>query len=67
VKDRVQAETDFRVNLKNEVNIEAILRELGAMRQETQKRLDVLERHARADRIKAEIPIKKPGGPLTPS
>lgn len=66
-KDRAQADTDYRVNLKNEVNIENLLREMGAMRGEVQKRLEALERHARADRIKAEIPIKKPGGPLTRS
>jgi uncharacterized membrane protein len=33
-KDRVRAETDFRVNLKNEVNIETLLRELGEFRAE---------------------------------
>lgn len=33
-KDRAQAEADFNVNLKNEVNIETILRELGEFRQE---------------------------------
>ena len=67
LKDRAQAETDFRVNLKNEVGIERILREVAALRQETQKRLEVLERQARAERVKAEVPIKKPGGPLGPS
>jgi uncharacterized membrane protein len=67
LKDRAQAETDFRVNLKNEVGIEGIIRDLGAFRAETAKRLDVLERHARADRVRTEIPAKKPGGPLGPS
>ncbi|HEX4450693.1 MAG TPA: DUF1003 domain-containing protein [Kofleriaceae bacterium] len=43
-KDRAQAETDFAVNLKNEVNIETLLRELGEMRSETNARLDRLER-----------------------
>ena len=52
MKDRATAETDFRVNLKNEVGIETLLREVGALR---------------ADRVRAEIPIKKPGGPLGPS
>ncbi len=66
-KDRAQAETDFRVNLKNEVGIEGIIRDLGAFRAETAKRLDVLERHARADRVRTEVPAKKPGGPLGPS
>lgn len=66
-KDRATAETDFRVNLKNEVGIETLVRELGAMRAETNKRFEVLERSLRGDRIRAEIPIKKPGGPLGPS
>ena len=37
-KDRAQAETDFQVNLKNEVNIETLLRELGEMRAEMNAR-----------------------------
>ena len=64
MKDRAQAETDFRVNLKNEVGIELLVRELGAFRAETTKRLDVLERGVRADRVRAEVPAKGPGGPL---
>ena len=66
-KDRATAETDFRVNLKNEVGIETLLREVGAMRAETNKRFEVIERTMRGDRIRQEIPIKKPGGPLGPS
>jgi len=66
LKDRAQAETDFRVNLKNEVGIETLIRELGAFRVETGKRLDVLERSARTERIRHEVPAKKPGGPLEP-
>ena len=34
LKDRAQAETDYKVNLKNEVNIETILRELAELRAE---------------------------------
>src|SRR5678815_78723 len=34
LKDRARADTDFKVNLKNEVNIETILRELGEFRAE---------------------------------
>jgi uncharacterized membrane protein len=64
VKDRAQAETDFRVNLKNEVGIETLIREVGAFRAETNKRLEVLERGIRNDRVRAEVPVKKPGGPL---
>jgi uncharacterized membrane protein len=64
LKDRAQAETDFRVNLKNEVGIESLLRELGVFRAETTKRLEVLERGMRAERVRAEVPAKVPGGPL---
>ena len=64
VKDRAQAETDFRVNLKNEIGIERLLAELGAFRAETNKRLETVERGMRADRVRAEIPAKTPGGPL---
>jgi uncharacterized membrane protein len=67
MKDRATAETDFRVNLKNEVGIEAIQREVSAMRAEQNKRLEVLERMLRSERVRHEIPIKKPGGPLGPS
>jgi CRP/FNR family transcriptional regulator, cyclic AMP receptor protein len=67
MKDRATAETDFRVNLKNEVGIESLLREMGALRAETNKRFEVMERMMRSDRVRAEIPIKKPGGPLGPS
>ncbi len=67
VKDRAQAETDFRVNLKNEVGIETLLREVGALRAETNKRFEVIERMMRTDRVRAEVPAKKPGGPLGPS
>jgi uncharacterized membrane protein len=67
MKDRATAETDFRVNLKNEVGIESLIRELGAMRAETNKRLEVVERMLRSERIRAEVPLKKPGGPLGPS
>jgi len=44
VKDRATAETDFKVNLKNEVNIETILRELGELRAEANERLEALEK-----------------------
>lgn len=63
-KDRAKADADFRVNLKNEIGIEKMLAELGAMRAETNKRLEVLERAARADRVRIEVPAKTPGGPL---
>jgi CRP/FNR family transcriptional regulator, cyclic AMP receptor protein len=64
LKDRAQAENDYRVNLKNELNIEKALSELSAFRAETQKRLDVIERAQRAERVRAEVPLKTPGGPL---
>jgi len=46
LKDRAQADTDFRVNLKNEVGIEALLREVASFRGETNHRLQALERLA---------------------
>jgi uncharacterized membrane protein len=64
MKDRAQAETDFRVNLKNELGIEILQRELAAFRAETTKRMEVLERMGRAERVRAEVPAKMPGGPL---
>lgn len=67
MKDRATAETDFRVNLKNEVGIESLLREVSAMHAETSKRFEIIERMLRSDRVRAEIPKKKPGGPLGPS
>ena len=54
------------MNLKNEVGIEKMLAELGALRAETDKRLEVLERGQRADRVRTEVPVKTPGGPLAP-
>ncbi|MEP7050806.1 MAG: DUF1003 domain-containing protein [Pseudomonadota bacterium] len=43
LKDRARSDTDFKVNIKNEVNIETILRELGEFRAETNTRLEQLE------------------------
>jgi uncharacterized membrane protein len=43
LKERAQAATDFKVNLKNEVNIETIVRELGEFRSEINSRLETLE------------------------
>lgn len=63
LKDRAQAETDFRVNLKNEVGIESLLHEVSAMRAETTKRLDVLERVLLTERARAEVRPKTSGGP----
>jgi CRP/FNR family transcriptional regulator, cyclic AMP receptor protein len=64
LKDRAQAETDFRVNLKNEVNIESIKAELSAFRAETHKRLEGIERGQRAERLRSEIPSKAKSGAL---
>lgn len=36
LKDRARAETDYKVNLKNEVNIETLMRELAELRNEVQ-------------------------------
>jgi uncharacterized membrane protein len=38
IKDRARSETDFKVNLKNELNIETLLLELRALRSETAAR-----------------------------
>src|SRR5205823_4655286 len=43
-KDRAQATTDFRVNLKNEVGIEGLGRELAAFRKELEERMVEIER-----------------------
>ena len=63
LKDRAQAETDFRVNLKNEIGIEKLIMELGAFRAEANKRLEIVERGVRNERVRAEVPAKTPGGP----
>jgi uncharacterized membrane protein len=54
LKDRARAETDYKVNLKNEVNIETILRELGEFRAEANSRLLVLER------AQGGVPLTRP-------
>jgi len=43
LKDRARADTDFKVNLKNEVNIETLLRELSEFRNEMDDRMDRLD------------------------
>ena len=40
LKDRARAETDFKVNLKNEVNIETLIRELSEFRAEVSEKLE---------------------------
>ncbi len=49
LKDRARADTDFKVNLKNEVNIETLLRELSEFREEARERSDAAERRGRHD------------------
>jgi CRP/FNR family transcriptional regulator, cyclic AMP receptor protein len=44
LKDRARADTDFKVNLKNEVNIETLLRELSEFRAEAKERSDTARR-----------------------
>jgi CRP/FNR family cyclic AMP-dependent transcriptional regulator len=46
LKDRLQAETDFRVNLKNEVNIERLLHEMSQLSSQLSER----SRHHEPDR-----------------
>ncbi len=43
IRDRIRSEADYRVNLKNEVNIEMILKEHQLFRHETTDRLQILE------------------------
>ena len=42
-KERAKAEMDFAVNLKNEVNIQTLVRELGEFRLETMQRVELIE------------------------
>jgi uncharacterized membrane protein len=42
-KDRAKSEMDFAVNLKNEVNIQTLVRELGEFRIETMQRVQRME------------------------
>ncbi len=55
-KDRARADTDYKVNLKNEVNIETLLRELSEFRAEAKAAADlhtdrVTELHGRVRRL----------------
>jgi CRP/FNR family transcriptional regulator, cyclic AMP receptor protein len=53
LKDRMQAKVDYEVNLKNEVNIETLLRELGEMRLEVSDRLDYLEFQVKRNQLRS--------------
>jgi CRP/FNR family cyclic AMP-dependent transcriptional regulator len=55
LKDRATAETDFKVNLKNELNIETLLREMGEFRAEANVRLSRLESSAGLEPDQAAI------------
>jgi CRP/FNR family transcriptional regulator, cyclic AMP receptor protein len=65
-KDRAQAETDYRVNLKNEVNIENIQAALTAFRAETESRLDAMGRMVQAVRAAREVAPRRGEPPLAP-
>lgn len=43
LKDRTHARIDYEINLKNEVNIETLLRELGEFRLESTQQLRIIE------------------------
>src|SRR5438128_10079864 len=58
-KDRAQATTDFRVNLKNEVGIENLGRELQLFRKELEERLVEVER----SQIEISSAVSKPANP----
>ncbi|HEY2346466.1 MAG TPA: DUF1003 domain-containing protein [Xanthomonadaceae bacterium] len=49
LKDRARADTDFKVNLKNEVNIETLLREMSEFRNEMDDRLDRVDQAIKRD------------------
>jgi CRP/FNR family transcriptional regulator, cyclic AMP receptor protein len=55
LKDRTHAKIDYEINLKNEVNIETLLRELGEFRMEAHQRLSRLENPVseKMDRLEA--------------
>jgi uncharacterized membrane protein len=65
LKDRKTAETDFKVNLKNEVNIETILRELGEFRSEASARLEVLEKRVATQKSPSTAPQAHQAQPPT--
>ncbi len=44
LKDRARAETDFKVNLKNEVGIETLIRELSEFRAELNEKIGKIDR-----------------------
>jgi len=50
-KDRARAESDFKVNLKNEVNIETLLRELAEFRTEMADRRAAAGKLAQHDEV----------------
>jgi CRP/FNR family transcriptional regulator, cyclic AMP receptor protein len=54
LKDRTHAKIDYEINLKNEVNIETLLRELGEFRMETHQRLSHLEAKGSANSERSE-------------
>jgi uncharacterized membrane protein len=54
-KDRARAETDFKVNLKNEINIETLLRELNEFRTEVKYRSGQVAERRRAPRESDEV------------
>jgi uncharacterized membrane protein len=66
IKDRATAETDFKVNLKNEVNIETILRELAEFRAEANDRLEHLEKHTGAPARPSGAPPPETASPRLP-
>jgi len=56
LKDRKEAENDFKVNLKNEVNIETIIKDLQDFRAETGAKLDALgERVGKQSSVGGEV------------
>lgn len=55
LKDRARADTDFKVNLKNELNIETLLRELSEFRAESREQSEEIAQLKR--RVRADEPL----------
>jgi len=58
-KDRAQADTDYRVNLKNEVGIERIRIELSAFHAEMDKRFSAIEKSLKPESSQRKGPTPK--------
>ncbi|MGQ9872059.1 DUF1003 domain-containing protein [Leptodesmis sp.] len=69
LKDRTRSETDYRINLKNEVNIEMLLQEVKRVGTRLSQRLDGIEKNLRASEgekfLEADRRSQPPPSPST--